>query len=106
MVFTALPPPPPTPITLIRAVKFVCSTISIIHVPPSKKIDRFHFSSKKFVQPIGHTMAKFGQQAVVAYAKWAAVLARHAVQHQADAGGVHWAGDHIHQAADVGRHTE
>jgi hypothetical protein len=55
-VFTALPPPPPIPMTLIRAFRLNSSTNSNISIPPYTTVMRSVSVSEKITEPIRHSM--------------------------------------------------
>ena len=97
MVFTALPPPPPMPMTLMRAVIEFRSTSSNIDFPPSiqLRVNNFIYRLKKFAQPIGHAMFNLGKNPVIVHAEISPLLPLHAVEQQADARGVNRAGDDV-----------
>src|SRR5262245_56393985 len=108
MVFTALLPPPPTPITLIRAPS-TTSTTSPIAPPPSgvrPRADASH--SEELPQPAHHPVPRPLERAEPRpiLLRRRASVPLESVQHEADSCRIHWTRDDVNQSTEMKRQTE
>src|SRR5262245_16209835 len=107
MVLTALLPPPPTPITLIRAPSMT-STCSPIAPPPSGVRPRDATRSEELPQPAHHPVPCPPERAQPRpiFLRRHASVSLQSVQHEADSSRIHWTRDDVNQSTEMKRQTE
>src|SRR2546422_6233686 len=103
---TALPPAPPTPITLITVPLNVFSTISNMLASFRDEIER-HLPAllKIALKPFAHPSKHLSERAALPRDQ-AALRLHYAFEQQADAGGIARAADHIRERARVARDAQ